>query len=518
MYRLQFQSGRHAGRTLAVRQAVLTLGSGTGCHVSLPGEAMPEKAACLEENAAGVFFCGLAPGAATCNGEPVEGSRKLQDGDVLGVAGTRLVFLLRERREKKRSTRVSWGLMQPAAALASLALVVGEMALMGYLSVWPLLLILPETELADRKAAKVLREELAQEAAKEGKEKPGATAALSLPGVSVKDGKGGAGGAAGTAGGAGGEGGAAAVPESGEAAAAAAVLADADFAPAKAEADLSTLPPISAADPRIEEAQRKLARADMAAQFADYGTAERLLDEIHAETPGFLPAYREHARVLEAQGKWSAALQRWRQLKGLSPEGSPFRAQADEALARMRERAAALAAARAARGGGGGAASAGRSAGAAGGASGAGASAVAASGGWARVAEAEVTRMPESGEGDVAEMRVLRARIETKRWPGGTEERRLEAWVEFFDRTADGKVVASGALTPGNPVEVVVRNDGKGGTVEGFTYVKTKAMRAREKGEREFYGYRIRLSEGGKLLDQAAKPRKLLEAAGGGTK
>lgn len=512
MYRLQFQSGRHAGRTLAVRQAVLTLGSGTGCHVSLPGEAMPEKAACLEENAAGVFFCGLVPGAATCNGEPVEGSRKLADGDVLGVAGTRLVFLLRERREKKRSTRVSWGLMQPTAALAALALVVGEMALMGYLAVWPLLLILPETELEDRKAAKVLREELAQEAAKEGKEKPGATAALSLPGVSVKDGARGAGSVAGTGGaGAGGEGGAAAVPESGEAAAAAAVLADADFAPAKAEADLSTLPPISAADPRIEEAQRKLARADMAAQFADYGTAERLLDEIHAETPGFLPAYREHARVLEAQGKWSAALQRWRQLKGLSPEGSPFRAQADEALGRMRERAAAIAAARAARNGGGAAAS-----GKAAGAGGSG-TAVAASG-WARVGDAEVTRMPEGGEGDVAEMRVLRARIETRGWPGGPGERRLEAWVEFFDRTADGKVVASAALTPGNPVEVVVRNDGKGGAVEGFTYVKTKAMRAREKGEREFYGYRIRLSEGGKLLDQAAKPRKLLEAPLGGEK
>ena len=191
MYRLQFQSGRHAGRTLAVRQAVLTLGAGTGCHVQLPGDAMPDKAACLEENAAGVFFCGLAPGAATCNGEPVEGSRKLADGDVLGVAGTRLVFLLRERRAKKRSTRVSWGLMQPAAALASLALVAGEMALMGYLAIWPLVLILPETELADRKAAKVLREELAQEAEKEGKEKPGATAALSMPGVSVKDESGG---------------------------------------------------------------------------------------------------------------------------------------------------------------------------------------------------------------------------------------------------------------------------------------------------------------------------------------
>ena len=476
-----------------MRQAALTIGSAANCHVSLPGEEMPEKAACLEENAAGVFFCGLAPGAATCNGEPVEGSRRLVDGDVLGIGGTRLVFLLRERRAKKRSTRVSWGLMQPAAALAALALVVGEMALMGYLAIWPLVLILPETELADRKAAKELRAELAQEAEAEGKEKPGATAALALPGVTVKD--------AGTAGlGGGGAGGGTpseAVGETGAAAAAAAaVLEDADFAPAKAEEDLSTLPPISAADPRIEDAQRKLARADTAAQFADYGTAERLLDEIHASTPGFLPAYREHARILEAQGKWSAAVQRWRQLRGLSPEGSPFRATADEALARIRERAAAAMAARAARKSGTGGAAAADS--------------------WARLGAAEVERMPAGGDADVAEMRVLRARIDTSRWPGGAGERRLEAWVEFFDRTADGKVVASGALTPGNPVEVTVRNNGKGGMVEGYTYVKTKAIRAREKGEREFYGYRIRLFEGRTLLDQTAKPRKLLEAGGGG--
>ena len=490
MYRLQFQSGRHAGRTLAVRQASLTIGSGADCHVSLPGEAMPEKAACLEENAAGVFFCGLAPGAATCNGEPVEGSRRLVDGDMLGIGGTRLVFLLRERRTKKRSTRVSWGLMQPAAALAALALVAGEVALMGYLAIWPLVLILPETELADRKAAKELRAELAQEAEAEGKEKPGATAALALPGVTVKD----AGGTGVSAG--------AVTPEAdGEtgaaAAAAAAVLADADFAPAKAEADLSTLPPISAADPRIEDAQRKLARADMAAQFADYGTAERLLEEIHASTPGFLPAYREHARILEAQGKWSAAVQRWRQLRGLSPEGSPFRAAADEALERIRERAAAALAARAARKSG---------------------SSSAAADSWARLGAAEVVRMPEGGDGDVAEMRVLRAKITMQRWPGGEEERRLEAWVEFFDRTAEGEVVASGALTPGNPVEVTVRNDGQGGAVEGYTYVKTKAMRAREKGEREFYGYRIRLFDGRTLLDQTAKPKKLLEAPAGGEK
>lgn len=483
MYRLQFQTGRHAGRTLGVKQAALTLGAGEECHVRLSGEGMPAKAAFLEENAAGVFFCGLEPGTARCNGEPVEGSRKLRDGDVLWIGGTELVFLTRERRAKRRAGRVSWGLMQPAAALAGLALVAGEMALLGYLAIWPLVLILPETELADRKAAKELRAELEAEAEAAGKEKPGATAALALPGVSVKDE-----GAAGA-----GDGTPAELGE--EAEAAAAVLAEADFEPAEADSDLATMPPISAADPRIEAAQRKLARADMAVQFADYGTAEKLFNELHASAPGFLPAYREHAKMLESQGKWGAALQRWRQLKGLAPEGSPYRAQADEALGRMRERAVALAAAKAARNGGGGAAKA------------------AASTGWARVGAAEVQRMPESG--DVAEMRVLTARIDVARWPGGGE-RRLEAWVEFFDRTGEGKVVASGALTPGNPVEVTV--GAGGGALENYTYVKTKAQAARERGNREYYGYRIRLYEGGALLDQAAKPRKLLETAEGGSR
>jgi hypothetical protein len=428
----------------------------------------------LEENAAGVFLCGLdAERPVLCNGAPVEGSRCLRDGDVIRIGATEMAFKRGGTEAPKRAMKVSHGVMQPLAALCTAGLVALELLLLKYTIVGPYDVVASPSDVEDQAKAEVIR---AQEAEEEEKEKAESVeakaAALALPGS--------------TGGGteAGGAGAASANPAAATAAAME-MLESADFEPASAETDLRNLPPISAADPRIADAQRLLARADTAAQFADYAEAERLLQQLHKAAPGFLPSYEVHAKVLEMQGKFQDAQIRWRQLRGLSKEGSAFRTRAEEGLQRLDG----LLAARTAGGG---------------------RPALAAEG--VRLAEPEVVRLPDGGDADVVEMRVLRTAVELDAHaavavPPGSAMR-LD--IEFFDRWPDGKVARSAALTQGSPV--ALQMPGKLPArlpVDNFTYVVTRGLRQR-RGDAEYYGCRMRLYAGDRLLAEQAKPRKLL--------
>lgn len=484
-----FQTGEHAGRTLAVRQGVIVVGRGEGCDLPLAGDGeVSAKHARLEENAAGVFLCGLdAERPVRCNGEEVGGSRCLRDGDVIGIGATEIVFRRGGAEVKRKRLKVSHGVMQPLAVLCAAALVGFELMLLRFLIVWPYEVISYQSEEADKENAEILREQLADEEAKEKEEGASAkAAALALPGST-------GGGAGNESDGTTGTGGPdPSADPAGATAAALEVLESADFEPASAETDLRNLPPISAADPRIADAQRMLAQADTAAQFADYAGAERLLMQLHKAAPGFLPAYETHAKVLEMQGKFQDSLIRWRQLRGLSKEGSPFRTRAEDGLRRVDG----LLAARKAGTGKAAAPGPGPAEG-------------------VRLAEPDVVRLPDGADADVVEMRVLRTAVELDAHaavaaPPGTA---LRLEIEFFDRRPDGKVERSVALTQGSPV--ALQMPGKLPArlpIDNFTYVVTRGMKAR-RGDAEYYGCRMRLYAGGRLLAEQAKPRKLLTEA-----
>ncbi len=518
MYRLIFQTGRYAGRSLAVRQSLLVVGRDPDCHLSLSGEAaLAGRHFRMEENAAGVFVCTLSPDASLkVNGLPLEGDRLLREGDILEVGATRIRFSVGagevgEREEKRRLARkgkVDHGAVQPLGVLVSICLVVAEAALIWFLFAWARLLVTPATEAADAARAEALRLEEAATVAggasagaaaapAEAAPAPAApapakekTAIVSMPGELSAE----------------------VVARREEVAAAAeklaadpqadlaaetnatvvamAVLHDANFEPATSETALENLPQVSSADPRIAEAQRMLAQADAAAQFADYAEALRLLGEIHKAAPGFLPAYEQHARILERQGKLTEALVRWRQLKGLSPADSAFRLRAEGEIARVE---AALALARSGGGGAGGAEVPG--------------------GSLVRIRTPEVQKLPDPANGDVAEMRVLRTALEFPAgpFPGGAS---LQVYIEFFDRTAEGEIVASQALVPDSPVMAKVPPGTEARTAElaDFTYVIPRSLVGRGRAATtEYYGYRIRVFSGTRLLAALAKPRKLMD-------
>jgi len=272
------------------------------------------------------------------------------------------------------------------------------------------------------------------------------------------------------------------------------VLEEADFTPVDTNTPLVELPPVSAADPRIEDAQRKLAEAVTAADFADYATAFRLLKEIHQSEPGFLPAHEEHARLLEARGDLDGARQRWNQILGIAPEDSPFRASAlverqrlddlktlqtellqDPASMDLDNLARSV-----------------------------------------RIADTDIQRLP--AEADVDEMRVLTATLQLA--PAGQLFRNavLQVFVTFYDKApgdAPPRPTTLAITTPPSPqVLDAPFTGGKTATVEA-RYVVPRARRlqeARETGEEyTFYGYTIHVFAGRILQDAFGKPRKLLD-------
>lgn len=546
MYRLIFQSGRYAGRSLAVRQSVLVVGRAPECHLKLPDEAkLASRHFRIEENGAGVFVCALTEGyGLKVNGQEVEGDRLLREGDILEVGAMSIRFsegrgeqgVREERRRLQNKGKVSHGVLQPLGALLTFGLVVLEVLLIWGLMIWPRLVIRPETEAEDQARAEAIR---AEEAAAAG----GESVAV-VPGTASADSSGagasnaapdqsgetvasvqGTNAAAATAS-------ATATPsptkpsvvnmptelsekamaeraavqeaaavlasnpeadlsaETNAAVVALAMLQDADFAPASPVTPLEELPPISDADPRIANAQRLLAQADAAAQFADYAEALKILKQIHETAPGFLPAYEVHAKVLEAQGKNADALVRWRQLKGLAPAGSPSHVTAEEGIARV-ETAMELAAATA------------RSA-----------DAEEMGDVFVHLREPEVQKLPSEAGDDVAEMRVLRTDVLIDPESRLREGDVLRVTIEFFDRTKEGEIVPSRALVPDSPVELRV----PGGTgprsipLDNYTYVIPRSLLGRDQTRTTvYYGYRVRVFYGKRQLDAVAKPKKLLE-------
>lgn len=489
MYRLVFQSGRYQGKRLVVRQAVTVVGREADCHLVLSDDdQVAPRHARFEARGTGVFLSNLsAEHPVARNGQLVLEPVRLVHDDLLVIGQTRIQF--QDLIVAPARLRTSPGILQPLAGLLAASIVVLELLLLAFLVHWPARLIQPDTEAADIASAEVIR---AERAAKNNAETGGVAKAASAASASVVILPGTAPAAASTSE----KAAAAATPSNTTPSAPASPIAQmlddaAAFEPANTNTLIAGLPPISAADPSIERAQRLLAEAAAAAQFADSAKALRLLNQIHQENPGFLPAHVEHARLLEARGDLDAAQQRWKQILGIAPAGSPFRPQAIE----ERQRLATLQSLQ------------------------------------TRILQAgedlDLTTLPRNvrfldpaiqkspPDADIAEMRVLDGTLELA--PGGnlSPNAVLQVFITFYDSDTNDHIRVTRALVPASPLVLGNALADRRRVDFDATYVVPRGLREKELRETgsafSFYGFTLHVFAGQILQDAFARPKKLLD-------
>ncbi len=263
------------------------------------------------------------------------------------------------------------------------------------------------------------------------------------------------------------------------------MLDDADFTPANTNTVVADLPPISAADPAIEAAQRMLSEAVSAAQFADNAQAFRILNQIHQNTPGFLPAHVEHARLLETRGDLDAAKQRWTQILGLAPEGSPFRQQA----VGERQRLASLQALQTQI------------------LQSPGSPDLSAMPRHIRILAPDSQKMPS--DSNIAEMRVLNATLELASGAPLFKDASIQVFVTFYDIDANDQIRISQAITTPSPVLLGNAFSTRQTLPFNATYVVPRSLQAGR--QDSYYGYTLHVFAGRILQDAEAKPKKLLD-------
>jgi hypothetical protein len=489
MYRLVFLSGRYQGKRLMVRQAVTLIGRGAQCHLLLPDDALlaPQHAR-FEERGTGVYLSSLSPGQPVeRNGAPVLETVRLSHNDLLVLGQTQIQF--QDIIAPHQRLRPSPGLMQPMTLLAATVIIALELGLLVLLVDWPRRLIRPETEAADLAFAEKTRAALGT-ATNSGTGAVSKVVAktpasvINLPGTAPA-GAPSATNADGTR----------TTPSVAETSAAPSavlqVLDQADFAPADTNTTTVDLPPISAADPLIEEAQRMLAEAVSAAQFADYAKASRLLNQIHQNIPGFLPAHVEHARLLEARGDLDAAHRRWTQILGIAPENSPVHAQAIEErqrLARLQTLQTQILQAPET-------------------------TDLAAMPRHIRILSQDIQKMPS--DADIAEMRVLNATLELAPDAALFKEATIQVFVTFYDIDTNDQIRVTRAITTPSPIVLGHAFADRRSVPLNATYVVPRGLRSQEARESSrqssYYGYTLHVLAGRILEDAVAKPKKLLD-------
>ncbi len=469
-----------------VRQAVTLVGRDAECHLVLPDDdQLAPRHARFEERGTGVFLSSLTPERPVeCNGRPVLDAVRLAHNDLLVVGQTRIQFQ-DVIAAPPALVRPSPGILQPLTGLMVAAILALELVLLLFLVDWPTRIIRPETEMADLARAEKIRDAAKTEKTAETGTTARATvpaSVISMPGTET---------AAPSTNGAAAETSPSGPTVTSPPPAVLEVLGEADFKPADTNTPLADLPPISAADPRIEEAQRQLAEAVSAAQFADFAQAFRLLNQIHQNAPGFLPAHVEHARLLEARGDLDAAQERWTQIQGIAAAGSPVHEQAVAEHKRL-ERIQALQTQILQSPGSSGSDHLPRN---------------------IRIVAPDIQKMP--ADAAIAEMRVLNATLELDPDEHLFQKAAIQVFITFYDSDANGQVQASRAITTSSPLVLGSAFADRRSLPIEATYVVPRGLRAQE--EREtgrqttYYGYTIHLFAGQILQDSFAKPKKLLD-------
>lgn len=490
MYRLVFLSGRYQGKRLVVRQAVTLVGRDAECHLLLPDDdLLAPRHARFEERGTGVFLTPLSPEhPVERNGQPLLDTVRLAHNDQLVLGRTRIQF--QDIIAPHTRFHPSHGLLQPMTLLVAMAILLLELGLLIFLVDWPKRLILPETEAEDVARAQVLRAALeAEKNAETGTVATAAASVASLPGTEAAD------SAPPTNATAPATGIPPSIPDPSSLPAATStapatvlqVLDQANFVPADTNTSMVDLPPVSAASPLIEEAQRMLAEATAAADFADFAKAIHLLNQIHQNAPGFLPAHVEHARLLEARGDLDGAHQRWTQIMGLAPEGSPFHSQAMEErqrLARLQTLQAQILRSPQT-------------------------TDLSSLPRHIRILEPDVQKMPS--DTDISEMRVLNATLEITTNAPLFKDAAIQVFVTFYDIDTNDQIQVTRAITTPSPVVLGNAFADRRSLPLNATYVVPRGLRGQAKGGTAYYGYTLHVFAGLILQDATAKPKKLLD-------
>lgn len=467
-----------------VRQTLTTVGSDPDCHLVLTdAPALAPRHAQFKESSAGVFLSALTPEAAILrNGAPLTDTVRLVHDDQLDLGG--LLIQFQEIIAPHTRLEPSPGLIQPITLLLAIVILVVEAVMLGFMFDWRTRLITPDAEARDLAWAEEYRAQV--EAEKEAKLKNGeapASSVIVLPGTTdtapphatatnhAAE--------AGTR------------PDEPPTSAAAAVLDVADFTPATTNTPLANLPPVSAADPAIEAAQRVLAEADAAAQFADFAKAFRLLNQLHQTTPGFLPAYALHARLLENRGDLEGAQYRWGELLTLAPAASPLRQQASterQRLAQLQEQQTRI---------------------------------------LQQPPATDLASLPRNvyftapevqkllPTADVAEHRLLQTTLELAPNAHLFKNAQIQVFVTFYDKDAAGNIAPSVALVTTDPATLGAAFATTRSVPYTASYVVThdqRAQAARDTGQpAAYYGYTLHVFAGAILQDAVAKPKLLLD-------
>lgn len=484
MYRLVFLSGRYEGKRLVVRQAVTLVGRHAECHLFLPDDdLLAPRHARFEERGTGVFLSSLsAERPVECNGRAVVETIRLAHNDLLTLGRTRVQF--QDIIAPHPRLRPSVGFLQPLTWLVAAFILAVELALLVFLMDWREHFIRPETEAYDLSRAEEFRHALAAGPAGG----TGTWVKIEAP-VSVVTLPGTAPSAPAMATNA-----AASQPADQTPAATSTapailqVLDEADFVPADTNAAAGVLPPDSAEDPLLDEARRMLAEAVAAAQFADYAKALRLLNQIHQNAPGFLPAHIEHARLLETRGELDAAHQRWTQILGIAPEDSAFHAQALEERQRLsRLQALQTRILRSPE-----------------------AADLATLPRHIRILAPDIQKMP--ADADIGEMRVLNATLELAAHAPLFKDAAIQVYVTFYDIDSDNRIEPTRAITTPSPMAMGKVSPDRRSLSLNATYVVPRGQRGRDAGQASsYYGYTLHVFAGQILQDAVAKPKKLLD-------
>lgn len=218
----------------------------------------------------------------------------------------------------------------------------------------------------------------------------------------------------------------------------------------------------------LETAQRDIASNNLAA-------ADQLLEGIQILDPAFLPAYEERARLFEQRGLLDEAIAQWSEIIRRS-QGTPLYVHAVAERIRLgqaRERALR----------------------------------------HVRIAGVEQQKFPVSDEFD--EMRVLNVALKPGVPGQGVETEAVRVDVTFFDEDKTTRAVhPTRAAVPKAPLKPEGAWAAGAQKSVSATYLVPRNFRSREAlvgRDDSFYGYLVRVYYHGKLQDQDARPKTLLQ-------
>ncbi len=495
MYRLIFQSGRNNGARVMVRQAVTVLGQAPQCHLILDDDdGVALQHARLEEKPDGVYITPLTEEhAVQVNGGDIAAEQLLRHGDTFTVGRTTIQYQ-EIIAPSSKAMRPYGGVLQPFTWLLIFGLLIMEVLLFVFFAQWEKHLLKPAIEQADLAYAEQMRIQLQEDEKGTSAQTEESSSVVSLPGAGVLEAEAprpeSREGVAEDTETKSGNGVDAPAPPSAVPVEILEALSEADFTPVDTNTVLFELSEVVIPDPIVEEAQRLLAEASTAVQFADHAKATKALNHIYSIAPDFIPAYMEHAQLLEVRGDLEAARDRWTKILELTEEESIDYQKAMDKLEALQQRQTLKKNIQKTS-----------------------KPTVAGLPQQIKISGPSIRKMP--ADSDIAEMRVLNATLELAADAAAVRNENLQLFVTFYDRVGEGDPVPTRAITTPSPIHFTAPFTRSSVLTFDATYIVPRGLRATERRETgqqsSYYGYTLHVFAGQVLQDAFARPKRLLD-------